>query len=190
MLEVRELGLDGVVEIVPKKFGDDRGFFSETFNAQRFTENGIPLEFCQDNHSLSRDRGVLRGLHYQLPPRAQDKLVRVSRGAIFDVVVDIRQGSPTFGKWVGVEISAGKWNQVLVPKGFAHGFVTLVPDTEVQYKVTEYYSAEHDRGVRYDDPAIGIEWPIEVEAITLSEKDSAAPLLADAELGFTYSSGE
>lgn len=185
MLEVRELGLDGVLEIVPKQFGDSRGFFSETYNAERFAEHGITLEFVQDNHSLSRGEGVLRGLHYQIKPRAQDKLVRVSRGAIYDVAVDIRKGSPTFGKWVGTELSAEKWNQLLVPKGFAHGFVTLVPDTEVVYKVTDYYSRDHDRAIRYDDPEIGIDWPMAKSSIVLSEKDAAAPLLSEAEL-FSY----
>jgi dTDP-4-dehydrorhamnose 3,5-epimerase len=186
MAEIRNLGLAGVCEIVPAKHGDERGFFSETYNALGFAEMGISLEFCQDNHSYSRDRGVLRGLHYQLPPRAQDKLVRVTRGAIFDVAVDIRRGSPTFGRWVGLELSAEKWNQILVPKGFAHGFVTLVPETEVQYKVTDYYSPEHDRGIRFDDPAIGIEWPVAADDVTLSAKDAAAPLMADAETGFVY----
>jgi dTDP-4-dehydrorhamnose 3,5-epimerase len=124
---------------------------------------------------------VLRGLHYQLPPKAQDKLVRVVRGRIFDVAVDIREGSPTFGKWVGLELSAEKWNQILVPAGFAHGFVTLDPNTEVLYKVTDYYSPDHERSIRFDDPRIGIEWPIETSRLTLSAKDQAAPLLGDAE---------
>lgn len=187
MLEITELGLDGVLEIVPKQFGDDRGFFSETYNAKLFAEAGIALAFCQDNHSYSRDRGVLRGLHYQLPPFAQDKLVRVTRGAAYDVVVDIRRGSPTFAKWVGVELTAEKWNQVLVPKGFAHGFVTLVPDTEVLYKVTEYYSKDHDRSVRFDDPDIGVEWPVEAASIILSDKDANAPRLSAAD---TFEYGE
>ena len=189
MLEVRKLELDDVLEILPKKHGDERGFFSETYNDKVFAEAGIRAEFCQDNHSLSRDLGVLRGLHYQLPPRAQDKLVRVTCGAIFDVAVDIRRGSPTFGRWVGLEVSAEKWNQIFVPKGFAHGFVTLAADTEVQYKVTDYYSPEHDRSIRFDDPAIGIDWPVASDAITLSAKDAAAPLLADAETGFVFEDG-
>jgi dTDP-4-dehydrorhamnose 3,5-epimerase len=159
-MQVRPLGLDGVFEISPRKFGDDRGFFSETYNAKSFAEAGIDLTFVQDNHSYSAAKGVVRGLHYQLPPFAQDKLVRVTRGAILDVAVDIRKSSPTFGKWVALEVSAEKWNQILVPKGFAHGFMTLVENTEVIYKVTEYYSPEHDRSIRFDDPAIGIDWPI------------------------------
>lgn len=182
MVEVRELDLAGVYEITPQRFGDDRGFFSETYSAPRLAAAGIDLVFVQDNHSLSRTAGVLRGLHYQLPPFAQDKLIRVVRGAIFDVAVDIRRSSPTFGSWLGLEVSAEKWNQILVPKGFAHGFVTLVPDTEVVYKVTERYSPEHDRSIRFDDPAIGIDWRTSAADVTLSDKDRNAPLLADAQV--------
>ncbi|MBA8821256.1 dTDP-4-dehydrorhamnose 3,5-epimerase [Brucella haematophila] len=181
-MEVRSLGLDGVFEIIPRKFGDDRGFFSETYNAKSFAEAGIDLQFVQDNHSFSAAKGVVRGLHYQLPTRAQDKLVRVIRGAILDVAVDIRKSSPTFGKWVALEVSAEKWNQILVPKGFAHGFMTLVENTEVIYKVTDYYSPEHDRSIRFDDPAIGIEWPLPSSGVQLSDKDQKAPLFADAEV--------
>ncbi|WP_418459618.1 dTDP-4-dehydrorhamnose 3,5-epimerase [Brucella intermedia] len=179
---VRPLSLEGVLEISPRKFGDDRGFFSETYNAKSFAEAGIDLTFVQDNHSYSAARGVVRGLHYQLPPFAQDKLVRVTRGAILDVAVDIRKGSPTFGKWVALEVSAEKWNQILVPKGFAHGFMTLVEHTEVIYKVTNYYSPEHDRSIRFDDPAIGIDWPIPASGVQLSDKDQKAPMLADADV--------
>lgn len=182
MLEVRPLGLDGVLEIVPRRHGDARGFFIETYNAQRFSDAGITLCFVQDNHSYSAAAGVLRGLHYQLAPRAQDKLLRVIRGAILDVAVDIRRGSASFGKWVAHEISAEKGNQILVPKGFAHGFLTLVRDTEVIYKVTDTYSPEHDRSIRFDDPAIGIEWPSMAGGFQLSDKDQKAPLLADAEV--------
>ena len=182
MSDIRPTALDGVLEIVPAKFGDDRGFFSETYNAARLAESGIDLTFVQDNHSLSARRGVLRGLHYQLPPRAQDKLVRVVRGAIFDVAVDIRRGSPTFARWVGVELSAEKWNQLLVPKGFAHGFVTLTENTEVVYKVTDYYAPEQDRSIRYDDPDIAIDWPIPTDSLQLSNKDLAAARLTEAEV--------
>ncbi len=182
MVEVKELELAGVYEITPQRFGDDRGFFSETYSAPGLVAAGIDLIFVQDNHSLSRAAGVLRGLHYQLPPFAQDKLVRVVHGAIFDVAVDIRKNSPTFGKWLGLEVSAEKWNQILVPRGFAHGFVTLIPDTEVVYKVTERYAPEHDRSIRFDDPAIGIDWPVSAAGITLSDKDRGAPLLADAQI--------
>ncbi|WP_256749441.1 dTDP-4-dehydrorhamnose 3,5-epimerase [Mesorhizobium sp. Mes31] len=181
-MEVRPLGIDGVLEIVPKRHGDARGFFIETYNAERFSQAGIDLRFVQDNHSYSAAAGVLRGLHYQLAPRAQDKLVRVIRGSILDVAVDIRRGSKTFGKWVALELSADKGNQILVPKGFAHGFVTLVPDTEVLYKVTDTYSPEHDRSIRFDDPAIGIEWPSMAGGFQLSDKDLKALPLAAAEV--------
>ncbi|MBO1041460.1 dTDP-4-dehydrorhamnose 3,5-epimerase [Brucella pituitosa] len=181
-MDVRSLGIDGVFEISPRKYGDDRGFFSETYNEKALAEAGINLTFIQDNHSYSAAKGVVRGLHYQLPDKAQDKLVRVIRGAILDVAVDIRKKSPTFGKWVSLEVSAEKWNQILVPKGFAHGFMTLVPDTEVIYKVTDYYSPQHDRSIRFDDPAIGIDWPLAASQVQLSDKDQKAPLLADAEI--------
>ena len=182
MIEVTELGLPGVCEITPARFGDSRGFFSETYCAPRLAERGIDLAFVQDNHSLSKTAGVLRGLHYQLPPFAQDKLIRVVRGAILDVAVDIRRNSPTFGAWLALEVSAEKWNQILVPKGYAHGFVTLVADTEVVYKVTEVYAPKHERSIRFDDPAIGIDWRVPADGITLSDKDSRAPLLADADV--------
>jgi len=182
MVEVRELRLAGVYEIIPPRLGDHRGFFSETYSAQKLADKGIDLAFVQDNHSLSGSAGVLRGLHYQLPPYAQDKLVRVVRGAIFDVAVDIRRSSPTFGSWLGLVVSAESWNQLLVPKGFAHGFVTLVPDTEVVYKVTDRYAPDCERSIRFDDPAIGIGWPIPADRVTLSDKDKSAPLLAEAEV--------
>jgi dTDP-4-dehydrorhamnose 3,5-epimerase len=182
VLEVNPLGIDGVLEIIPKRHGDARGFFMETYNAERFSQAGIDLTFVQDNHSYSAAAGVLRGLHYQLAPRAQDKLLRVIRGSILDIAVDIRRASNTFGKWVALEVSAEKGNQILVPKGFAHGFVTLVPDTEVLYKVTDTYSPEHDRSIRFDDPAIGIDWPSLAGGFQLSDKDLRAPLLAAAEV--------
>lgn len=182
MSEIRPTGLDGVLEILPVRFGDERGFFSETYNAAQLAKVGIDLTFVQDNHSLSVRRNVLRGLHYQLPPHAQDKLVRVVRGAIFDVAVDIRKGSPTFTKWVGVELSAQKWNQLLVPRGFAHGFVTLTENTEVVYKVTDYYSPEEDRSIRYDDPDIAIDWPVLDGELQLSDKDASAPSLVDSDI--------
>jgi dTDP-4-dehydrorhamnose 3,5-epimerase len=182
VLELRELDLKGVWTIRPPRFEDDRGFFSETWNEDAWRDAGLDLRFVQDNHSYSRERGVLRGLHFQLPPFAQDKLVRVTRGSVFDVAVDIRSGSSTFGRWVGLVLSAEEWNQLLVPKGFAHGFVTLVPETEVLYKTTAPYSAAHDRAIRFDDPAIGIDWPLENLTPILSEKDARAPLLRDAEI--------
>ncbi len=181
MLEVRPLGLDGVFEIRPRKFGDERGFFSEVWNSAAMAEAGFDLHFVQDNHSYSRARGVLRGLHFQLPPFAQDKLVRVSRGAIYDVVVDIRPGSRTFGQWIGLVVSAELWNQILIPKGFAHGFLTIEENTEVQYKVTTVYRPDQERTVRFDDPAIGIDWPIPASEVMLSAKDRQAPFLAAVE---------
>ncbi|MGH6861922.1 MAG: dTDP-4-dehydrorhamnose 3,5-epimerase [Phyllobacterium sp.] len=182
MMDIRPLELAGVFEILPRKFGDDRGFFSETYNSESFAQAGIALQFVQDNHSLSAAKGVLRGLHYQLPPHAQDKLVRVVSGSILDVVVDIRKSSPTFRQWVSLEVSAKKWNQILVPKGFAHGFLTLEDNTEVVYKVTDYYSPEHDRSLRFDDPTIAVVWPLDASAIQLSDKDRNAPLLDDADI--------
>ena len=183
MIEVRPTALEGVLEIIPPRHGDDRGFFSETWHRPKMAALGLDFDFVQDNHSLSAARGVLRGLHYQLPPADQDKLVRVSRGSIFDVAVDLRKSSPTFGKWVGVTLSADAWNQLLVPKGFAHGFVTLEERTEVQYKVTAPYDPAVERAIRWDDPAIGIDWPIR-DGLTLSDKDREAPLLLETETGF------
>jgi dTDP-4-dehydrorhamnose 3,5-epimerase len=184
MLDIRPLGLDGVVEIKPRKFGDERGFFSEVWSEGAMADAGIEIGFVQDNHSFSAAKGVLRGLHFQKPPAAQDKLIRVTRGAIFDVAVDIRVGSPTFGRWVGIELSAALWNQILVPKGYAHGFVTLEENTEVQYKVSAPYSPDFDRAIRFDDPQIGIEWPLPGAELQLSAKDRQAPLLAETETGF------
>lgn len=181
MVEIRCLAIPEVREIRSVKHGDERGFFSEVWNQAEWRKAGLDLDFVQDNHSHSVERGVLRGLHYQLEPFAQDKLVRVTRGSVFDVAVDIRRTSSTFGKWAGVVLSAEEWNQLLVPKGFAHGFLTLEPDCEVQYKVTAPYSPEHDRAIRYDDPDIGIEWPSNVKPI-LSGKDRDAPSFAEAEM--------
>ena len=178
------LSLEGAFEIVPDKFGDDRGFFSETYNADTFKQNGIDIDFVQDNHSFSAAKGVLRGLHFQTPPFAQDKLVRVTRGSVYDVLVDIRPQSSTYKQWVGVEVSAKKWNQVLVPKGFLHGFLTLEENTEFLYKVSALYSKECDRSVRFDDAEIGVEWPLPKDQIQLSDKDLAAPRLLEIETGF------
>ncbi|HXH52828.1 MAG TPA: dTDP-4-dehydrorhamnose 3,5-epimerase [Sphingomicrobium sp.] len=181
MLDVRETPLPGVLQIRPRRIEDERGFFSEVWNQAEWRKSGLDLAFVQENHSRSV-RGVLRGLHYQLPPFAQTKLVRVSRGAVFDAVVDIRSSSASFGRWFGMHLSAREWNQLLVPEGFAHGFLALEPDTDVQYSVTAPYSAAHERAVRADDPAIGIEWPLTREEWILSPKDQAAPLLEQAEL--------
>ena len=174
--------LDGVFIIEPDVFADHRGFFMESYNLQRFAEAGLHYSFVQDNQSLSVEAGVLRGLHYQLKPKAQTKLVRVISGAVYDVAVDIRKKSPTFGKWVGVILSSSNKRQLLVPAGFAHGFCTLVPDTEVLYKVDEFYSREHDRGIAWDDPDLGIDWP--VSNPILSEKDAKNPPLKNAEINF------
>jgi dTDP-4-dehydrorhamnose 3,5-epimerase len=184
MLDVRPLRLDGVFEIRPKRIEDSRGFFSEVWSSERMAEAGFDIDFVQDNHSFSVAKGVLRGLHYQIPPAAQHKLIRVSRGSVFDVAVDIRQGSATFGQWVGAILSAELWNQMLVPPGFAHGFLTLEENSEVQYKASAPYRAALDRAIRFDDPAIGIAWPIAAGEIQLSEKDRDAPLLAAVETGF------
>jgi dTDP-4-dehydrorhamnose 3,5-epimerase len=184
VLEVRRLELDGLLELRPELYSDERGFLSEVWREDYMAETGIDVRFVQDNHSFSTVRGVLRGLHFQQPPAAQDKLVRVSRGSIFDVAVDIRSGSTTFGKWAGLVISAAEWNQLFVPRGFAHGFVTLEEDTEVLYKVSAPYSPEHERAVRYDDPAIGIEWPVAAGELILSDKDCSAPPLAEVDTGF------
>jgi len=155
------------------------GFFSETFNARALVASGIKDDFVQDNHSLSVQRGVVRGLHFQVPPNAQGKLIRVVRGSIFDVAVDIRSGSPTYGKHVSALLSAASWNQLWVPKGFAHGFCTLEPDTEVLYKVTDYFAPECDRGLRWDDSDIDIPWPIAGVDVVLSAKDKLHPALKD-----------
>ena len=184
MLDTRPLALDGLFEIRPARFGDDRGFFLQTWSAEEMAGAGLEIAFVQDNHSFSAARGVLRGLHYQVPPAAQHKLVRVSRGSVFDVAVDIRAGSPTFGQWAGLVLSAELWNQLLVPAGFAHGFVTLEEHSEVQYKVSAPYCPQLERSIRFDDPAIGIDWPVARSEITLSPKDEAAPLLSDQPTGF------
>lgn len=178
-LQVMATEIAEVKLIVPRIHRDHRGFFSETYNKAALAELGANLEFVQDNHSLSAERGVLRGLHFQIPPFAQDKLVRVIRGSVYDVAVDIRRGSPTYGKHVARVISAADWNQFLVPAGFAHGFCTLEANTEVIYKVTNYYSPEHDRGLLWNDPDLGIAWPISDTEVILSEKDRALPRFSD-----------
>ncbi|SOD98806.1 dTDP-4-dehydrorhamnose 3,5-epimerase [Caenispirillum bisanense] len=184
--KIRALDIPDVKIIETDRFGDHRGFFSETYSRAAFRDLGIDLDFVQDNHSLSGQQGTVRGLHFQTPPYAQDKLVRVTRGAILDVAVDIRRGSPTFGRWVSAEITAENWRQILVPAGFAHGFATLAPDTEVQYKVTAPYAPDHDKGLLWNDPAIGIDWRVAPGDAVLSEKDTRHPVLADLPAWFTY----
>lgn len=184
MIDVRRLGIPDVMVVKTKKFGDARGFFSETYNKKAFAEAGIDLDFVQDNHSRSTTAGTVRGLHYQTPPFAQDKLVRVVSGRIFDVALDMRKTSPTFGKWVSAEISADEWNQILVPAGFAHGVCTLEPDTQIIYKVTNFYSPQHDFGVRWNDPALNIDWPFAEGEVELSDKDRVQPLFKDVQHWF------
>jgi len=169
-----------VVEIAPKRFGDDRGWFSEVFKAQVLADAGIDIEFVQDNESFSATPGTLRGLHYQLPPFAQDKLVRVISGSVLDVAIDIRRNSPTFGRHVTRVLTSDTGNQLLVPAGFAHGFLTLVADVQVAYKVSAPYAPETERAIRWDDPEFAIDWPaVAGAAPVLSDKDAVAPLLAD-----------
>ena len=171
-----------VVLIEPKVFGDSRGFFYESFNQQAFqAATGVQCDFVQDNHSRS-SQGVLRGLHYQLPPRAQGKLVRVVRGAVFDVAVDIRKGSPTFGQWVGALLTEDNHRQLWVPPGLAHGFLVLSESADFLYKTTDYYSPEHERCIRWDDPQLAIAWPSVEAALQLSAKDQAGRWLAEADL--------
>jgi len=178
-MELINTAIPDVKLIRPKRFGDHRGFFAETYNKRVFAELGINLDFVQDNHSRSAEVGTIRGLHYQLPPYAQDKLVRVVKGAVWDVAVDIRKGSPTFGRHVAVRLDAQEGLCLLVPKGFAHGFVTLEPDTEVIYKVTDYYAPSHDRGLMWNDPDLGIDWPIPADRVILSDRDRKHPPFAD-----------
>jgi len=185
-MQFHRFALEGPVEIVPRRIGDERGHFCETFRLDRFREEAGDFSFVQDNESLSRRPGTLRGLHFQTPPFVQGKLVRCTAGALFDVAVDLRPGSATFGQWTGVELSAGRGNQLWVPPGFAHGFCTLLPDTVVSYKVTAPYSAEHDMGVAWNDPDIAIDWPSAADPETLSAKDRAQPRLADLPENFRY----
>ncbi|GLO76529.1 dTDP-4-dehydrorhamnose 3,5-epimerase [Phaeobacter italicus] len=182
-MQIEETGLPGLKVLTPARFGDSRGFFSESWNRRRMAEQGLDLDFVQDNHSLSRAPGTLRGLHFQSPPAAQDKLVRCGQGALFDVAVDIRKGSPSYGAWFGIELSAENGKQLLVPKGFLHGFVTRVPDTEVIYKCTDYYAPECDGAVAWD--SCGINWEFDGTPV-LSEKDAAAPALADFDSPFVW----
>ncbi len=176
---VENTAIPDVKIITAKKFGDHRGFFSETYSRRAAAEAGLDLDFVQDNHSRSAEIGTLRGLHFQSPPFAQDKLIRVTRGRILDVAVDLRRSSPTFGRHVATELSEENWRQLLVPIGFAHGFCTLEPDTEVLYKVTNYYSPQHDHGLAFDDPALGIVWPVDPARAVLSDKDRRHPRLAE-----------
>ena len=178
-MNIETFEIAGPLLLTPVRHGDARGFFSEVFRQDRFEAAAGPVAFLQDNHSRSSQRGVIRGLHYQAPPFAQGKLVRVTRGAVFDVAVDARRGSPTYGRSVGVELSEGDWRQLWVPPGFLHGFCTLTDDVEFLYKVTAYYSPEHDGAVAFDDPELGIDWPLDGAEPLVSDKDRRAPRFAD-----------
>jgi dTDP-4-dehydrorhamnose reductase/dTDP-4-dehydrorhamnose 3,5-epimerase len=183
-MKIIKTGLDDVHILEPKVFGDHRGWFMETYSIQKFEELGIDILFVQDNHSFSAQKGTLRGLHFQINPKAQTKLVRCTKGKILDVAVDIRKGSPTYKNWVAVELTEENKKQLLIPKGFAHGFLSLTNNVEVQYKVNEYYAPDCDRSIRFDDPEIGVDWGIRNPI--LSEKDVKAPLLKDSDSNFIY----
>ena len=185
-MEITQTDLPGVLILTPRRFADARGFFSESWNQRVMEAAGIEIAFVQDNHSLSRDVGTVRGLHFQSPPHAQAKLVRCGRGALYDVAVDVRRGSPSYGKWVGVELSADNGRQLLIPEGFLHGFVTREPDTEVIYKCSDFYAPECDGAVRFDDPDFGIDWGIEASAAVLSDKDRAAQSFAAFDTPFVW----
>jgi len=185
-VKIEDTALPGVKILTPARFGDERGFFSESWNRKTLAGQGIDIDFVQDNHSLSAAVGTVRGLHFQSPPHAQAKLVRCGRGRLFDVAVDIRRGSPTYGRWVGVELSFENARQLLVPEGFLHGFVTREPDTEIIYKCSDYYAPDCDGAVRFDDPDIGIDWGIDPASAVTSAKDAAAPLLSEFDTPFVY----
>ena len=185
-MRLTRLAIGDLVEVQPARHGDARGYFSEIFKRSAFEAEGIRIDWIQDNQAFSAEAGTVRGLHFQRPPHAQDKLIRALRGAIFDVAVDIRDGSPTYGRWVGVELSAEQGNQLLVPAGFAHGYMTLQPDTEVLYKVSAPYAPADEMAIRWDDPDIGIDWPDLGVAPVLSGKDKVAPFLIDHVPVFAY----
>ena len=185
-MDVELTHLEGVKILTPRRFGDERGFFSESWSRRAMAAEGLDFDWVQDNHSLSARKGTVRGLHFQSPPRAQDKLVRCGKGALFDVVVDIRKGSPTYGQSFGEVLSFENGRQLLVPKGFLHGFSTLLPDTEIIYKCSDYYAPECDGAVRFDSPDLAIDWRLDGAAPVLSEKDAAAPLFAEFDSPFTY----
>ena len=185
-MKLVKLPLAGLCLLTPKRFGDDRGFFAETWNQKTLSDLGIDLNFVQDNHSFSRTVGTIRGLHYQSPPHTQAKLVRCGRGRLFDMAVDIRAGSPKYGQWYGVELSFENAQQLLIPAGFLHGFITLEPDTEIVYKCSDFYAPECDGAIRFDDPDIGINWPEASSAPVLSEKDMKAPYLKDFKTPFSF----
>jgi dTDP-4-dehydrorhamnose 3,5-epimerase len=185
-VEIRSLSIPDLKLVVPQIQRDARGFFSETWSRKAMSEAGIAVEFVQDNHSLSTETGTLRGLHFQAPPHAQGKLFRVTRGSVFDVAVDIRVGSPTYGQHASVILSAENWMQIWIPPGFAHGYCTLEPNTEVIYKVTDYYFPDCDRGLQWDDAALGIRWPVDPAKVKLSDKDRRQPALKELAPAFRF----
>ena len=185
LMQIEDTVLPGLKILTPSRFGDQRGFFSESWSKSRMEAAGLHSDFVQDNHSLSATIGTVRGLHFQSPPKAQAKLVRCGKGRLFDVAVDNRKGSPTFGQWIGVELSFENGKQLMIPTGFLHGFITREPDTEIIYKCTNYYAPEYDGAVRYDDPDIGIDWGLSNETL-LSSKDEQAPLLKDFDSPFVW----
>ncbi len=185
MMKIIDTFIEGLKVLEPTVFGDHRGWFMETYNEAVLKEAGIFIQFVQDNQSFSAVKGTLRGLHYQLNPKAQTKLVRCTKGIIYDVAVDIRKGSSSYGKWFGIELSAENKNQLLIPQGFAHGFMTVTDDVEVQYKVDALYAPECDRGIIWNDSSINIEWPMDITPV-LSEKDKNAPTLEEAENNFNF----
>ena len=185
-MHIEQTPLQGLLILTPPRFADSRGFFSESWNRQRALAAGIDLDFVQDNHSLSHQPGTVRGLHFQAPPHAQAKLVRCGRGRLLDVAVDIRRGSPTFAQSFSIELSARNGRHLLIPVGFLHGFVTREADTEIVYKCSDYYAADCDRAVRFDDPQIAVDWGIDPASAILSPKDAAAPLLADIDIPFAF----
>ena len=184
-MRITKTDLPDLLILEPARFGDERGFFSESWNRKTLQDQGINIDFVQDNHSLSAAVNTVRGLHFQSPPHAQAKLVRCGRGVLFDVAVDVRRGSPAFGRWFGIELSAENGRQLLVPAGFLHGFATRAPDTEIIYKCSDYYAPECDGAVRFDDPAIGIDWGLSGPAI-LSDKDAGAQMLDAFDTPFTW----
>ncbi len=185
-MEITATAIPEVKLLVPARHADARGFLSETWSRRGLAELGLDLDFVQDNHALSAAAGTVRGLHFQIPPAAQGKLVRVTRGAIFDVAVDIRRGSPTYGRHVGATLSAAAWNQIYVPPGFAHGYCTLQPETEIIYKVTAGYAPEHERGLLWNDPDLAIDWPLDEDDVLISDRDRAYPTLAQAPAYFDW----
>ena len=185
-MKISKFAIQGPLLLTPLKFNDDRGFVSETYSARRLESHIGAVNFVQENHTSTEAVGTIRGLHFQIPPAAQGKLVRVARGAVYDVAVDIRTGSPTFGGHIGVELSAANWAQLWIPAGFAHGFCTLEPGTEVIYKLTDYFSPAHDCGLAWNDATVRVDWPVDIDSAKLSVRDCSQPQLAELPQYFTF----